>query len=147
MENADETHFVFNMDNGRTLGLKGDCHVKYADVVSGGDPITMVVRITGGRDACIQPPMIIFKNENRSFPIRGLPDNVLGVCHRSSPKGWMDSSVWTAWLQEPRALGVLSNRRQIILCVDTCSSHTTSDELQALRFQIFRFHYLTRLLQ
>jgi hypothetical protein len=35
-ENADETHFVVNMDNGRTQGMIGDGDVKYADVVSGG---------------------------------------------------------------------------------------------------------------
>lgn len=35
IENADETHFVFNMDNRKTLGFKGEAHVKYADFVSG----------------------------------------------------------------------------------------------------------------
>jgi hypothetical protein len=48
IENIDETHFVINMDNGRTLGFRGDTIVKYADVVSGGDSMTMVVRIFGG---------------------------------------------------------------------------------------------------
>ena len=32
--NMDETHFVFNMDNGTTLGFTGD-KIKYADVSSG----------------------------------------------------------------------------------------------------------------
>ena len=45
IENADETHFVFNMDNRKTLGFVGDKHIKYADVVSGGDPITLMVRL------------------------------------------------------------------------------------------------------
>jgi hypothetical protein len=36
MENLDETHFTVNMDNGRTLGSRGDMVVKYADVVAGG---------------------------------------------------------------------------------------------------------------
>ena len=35
MENDDETHFIFNMDNWRTLRFSGDKEVKYADVVSG----------------------------------------------------------------------------------------------------------------
>eukprot|EP00171_Calliarthron_tuberculosum_P022294 IDg22294t1 len=35
IENADEIHFIFNLDNGRTIGLKCDNHVRYADVVSG----------------------------------------------------------------------------------------------------------------
>ena len=47
MENIDETHFVVNMDNIRTLGFKGDNVVKYVDVVLKGDSMTMVVRISG----------------------------------------------------------------------------------------------------
>lgn len=61
IENAYETHFVLNMDNGLTLGLKGNENVKYADFVSGGDPINMVVRLTGGKHATIQPPILILK--------------------------------------------------------------------------------------
>ena len=49
MENIDETHFVVNMDNSRTLGFCGDTTIKYAEVVSGGDSMTMVIRISGGR--------------------------------------------------------------------------------------------------
>ena len=45
MENLDETHFVVNLDNGKTLGFRGDTTVKYADVVSGRESITLVVRI------------------------------------------------------------------------------------------------------
>jgi hypothetical protein len=33
MENIDEVHFVLHCDNGRTLGFRGNTHVKYADVV------------------------------------------------------------------------------------------------------------------
>jgi hypothetical protein len=46
MENLDETHFTVNMDNGHTLGFMGDTVVKYADVVAGGDAMTMVIRIS-----------------------------------------------------------------------------------------------------
>ena len=34
-ENVNETHFVLNMDNERTVGMRRDDHVKYGDVVSG----------------------------------------------------------------------------------------------------------------
>ena len=124
IENADETHFVFNMDNGKTLGFVGDKHVKYADVVSGGDPITMMVRLSGGRYAQIYPPMIIYKSQMRSNPIRGEPDNVPGVCYRSSPKGWMDGRVWHDWLCEPRAISALPSERQRVLYVNNCSSQS-----------------------
>ena len=59
----DETHFVINMNNERTLRFRGDQAVKYADVVSGGEAMTMVVRITGGRRVTIKPPTIIFTNQ------------------------------------------------------------------------------------
>ena len=49
MENVNETHFVINLDNGRILGFKGDTTVKYTEVVSKGDSMTMVKRILGGR--------------------------------------------------------------------------------------------------
>ena len=47
VENIDQIHFIINMDNGKSLGFIGDDSVKYADVVSGGDGVTMIVRITG----------------------------------------------------------------------------------------------------
>ena len=67
--NLDETHFIFNCDNGRTLGFRGDSDVKYADVVSGGVGMTMMVFISGGVSSCIGAPMMIFQNANRSYPI------------------------------------------------------------------------------
>ncbi len=54
IENADETHFVFNMDNGRTVGFRSQEHVRYADVPSGNEGITMMVRITGGKDPHVE---------------------------------------------------------------------------------------------
>jgi len=126
IENADETHFIFNMDNGKTLGFKGDRHVKYADVVSGGDPITMMVRISGGVNARIEAPMLIFKNQNGAYPIRGVADNVPGVCYRTGPHGWMDSRVFCEWLLEPRAVGHLREGKQMVLYVDNCSSHNSN---------------------
>ena len=46
--NMDETHFVIICDNGRTLGFREDKEVTYADVVSGGIGMTMMVYITSG---------------------------------------------------------------------------------------------------
>eukprot|EP00171_Calliarthron_tuberculosum_P023261 IDg23261t1 len=34
-----------------TVGLRGDDNVRYADVVSGDEGVTMMIRVTGGRDA------------------------------------------------------------------------------------------------
>ena len=33
MKNVDETHFVVNLDNGGTLGFKGDTSIKYVAVI------------------------------------------------------------------------------------------------------------------
>jgi hypothetical protein len=83
IENIDETQFVVNMDNGHTLGFRGDTTVKYADVVSGGDSMTIVVRISGGRRSFIEASMFIFTNENSTYPIRGLNDNIPRVSYRT----------------------------------------------------------------
>jgi len=132
IENADETHFVFNMDNGKTLGLRGDTSVKYADVTSGGESITMMVRISGGRHAAVQPPFLIFKNAMRSHPVRGVPDDVPGACYRTSPKAWMDGTVWRQWLKEPRAIKTLPDGCQRILYVDNCSLPSSGEDVTDL---------------
>ena len=69
MENIDETHFVVNMDNGRTLGFWDDTSTKYAEVVFGGDSMTLVVQILGSRRSMIEAPMLIFTNQNSSYSI------------------------------------------------------------------------------
>lgn len=91
--NADETHFVIDFDNGQTMGFAGDQEVKYADAISGVVGMTMVVRISGGRDARIEPPFMVFKNDRCPYPIRGLPDDIPGVSYRSGPGGWMYTTV------------------------------------------------------
>jgi hypothetical protein len=87
MENLDETHFTINMDNGHTLGFRGDMVVKYANVVASGDAMTMVIRISGDRRSMVEASMLIFTNGNSSYPIRGLEDTIPGVCYRIGPKG------------------------------------------------------------
>lgn len=132
--NADETHFQVNMDNGRTLGFAGATDVKYSDVVSGGEGMTMVVRLSGGRDAKIECPFLVFMNKDRSYPIRGVPDCVDGVAYRSGPKGWMDRVVMPQWISERRVFNKLPNNRCRTLFVDNCSGHTETDALrEALR--------------
>ncbi|EPZ33938.1 hypothetical protein O9G_003457 [Rozella allomycis CSF55] len=83
IDNMDDTHFIIEFDNGKTLGF-------YADVVSGGEGMTMVVRITGVPNAKIMPPMMIFTNAHCSHPIKGVPVDIDGACYRSGKKDWMD---------------------------------------------------------
>ncbi|DAZ96362.1 TPA: hypothetical protein N0F65_008012 [Lagenidium giganteum] len=42
---------MIDFDTGKTLGFVGEKSIKYADVVSGGEGMTMVVRISGGSTA------------------------------------------------------------------------------------------------
>lgn len=65
--------------------------------------MTLVVRFTGGCEAKVYSAMMIFKNKDRNYPIRGLEDNVPGVCYRTQPKGWMDGRLFAEYLNERRA--------------------------------------------
>ena len=84
------------MDSGRTLGFAGDVEVKYSDAISGGESMATVVRLSGGRNARIEPPFMVFFNKNRDYPLRGVPDDVPGVAYRTGPKEWMGSSIMPA---------------------------------------------------
>jgi DDE superfamily endonuclease len=131
VENGDETHLCINLDNGRTLGFIGDEHVKYADVVSGGIVMTMFVRITGGKNAYIQPPFMILQNENCSYPMRNLPDNIPGVSYRTGPRGWMDRRVMAEMLAERRAIRPLDNKCRHVLFLNNCGGHNETRESAA----------------
>lgn len=130
IENSHERHFIFNTDDGKTLEFAGDKHAKYADVVCGREPITIMVRLSGGRDATVHPPMLIFKNGARSYPVRCVPEDVPSVCNRTGITGWMDEAAWKDWQSEPRAIKLLENNRRRVLYVDNCSSHTDGDSIQ-----------------
>ena len=91
--NMDENQFIINFDNGRTLGFRGDENVKYANLVSGGEGMTMIVHVTCGTSPRIGTPILIFQNTKRSYSIQELPDTVPGVAYRTGPKGWSDKTV------------------------------------------------------
>lgn len=130
VENADETHFIINMDDGRTLGFGGDQSVKYADVTSGGEGMTMLVRISGGARAMVETPFMIFKNKDSNYPIRGVEDDIPGVCYRTGPKGWIDRRVMLLWTKEKRALPALPNGQRRVLFLDNCAGHALTDDLK-----------------
>ena len=50
VENYDETHFVFEMDNGRVLDFKGAKRVTYSDMASGRDKLTLYLRKSSETD-------------------------------------------------------------------------------------------------
>ena len=129
IENVDETHFVVNLDNDRTLGFRGDTTVKYVEVVSGGESMTMVIRISGGRQSMIEAPMLIFTNSSSNYPIRGLEDNISGVCYRTGSKGWMDQALFVEFFADPRAFQGDIHRRRKLIWVDNYIGHNITPRL------------------
>lgn len=43
IENADETHFIINFDDGKSLGFRGNVNVQHADATPGGEGMNMMV--------------------------------------------------------------------------------------------------------
>jgi hypothetical protein len=99
------------------------------DVVSGGDSMTMVVRISGRHQSLIEVPMLIFTNGNSRYPIRGLDDNIPGVSYRTRPKGWMDQALFPEYFLEPRAFQPDLHGCTKIIWVDNYSSHRITPRL------------------
>ncbi|KAE9037731.1 hypothetical protein PR003_g6548 [Phytophthora rubi] len=60
--NMDESHFVIDLDDGKTLDFVGTQSVKNHSIVSDRECITMCVLLNGGSNARILCPMLIFKN-------------------------------------------------------------------------------------
>lgn len=86
IENADETHFIIKVDNGRTLGFFRDKEVNYVDILSGSEGFKVVVRNSGGRDSRFDAPFLVFKNKDQNYYIRGIPDDVDGVSYRTGTR-------------------------------------------------------------
>lgn len=78
------------MGNGKTVGFSGETDIKYADVLTGGEGMNMLVWSSGGRDAKIEPLFMVLKNIDRKYPMSGTPDGAPGVLYRTGPKGWMN---------------------------------------------------------
>lgn len=47
VENADETHFIINVDHGRTLGFSGESAFQYGDLGSDCEGFTMLPGLNG----------------------------------------------------------------------------------------------------
>lgn len=136
IENINEMHFVINRDNGMMLGFRSDKDVAVTSdagvTISGGEEesITVIVRITGGRRAQIQTPMLVFTNVNHNYPIEGVPDDVAGACYRTAPKGWIDKEVFAQYFDEPRAYQADPLCRLKHVWVDSCNGNNDSKALQ-----------------
>ncbi|POM60316.1 LOW QUALITY PROTEIN: hypothetical protein PHPALM_30834 [Phytophthora palmivora] len=126
--NIDKTHFVVDFDNDKTLGFSDDETVKYADAVSGGEGMTVVVRLSGGPSVRIHSPLMIFVNSKGNYPIHGVPDKTPSVCYRSTKKGWMTQKLFRECLKEKRAMHGDVHVRKKIIYLDNCSGHLEAEE-------------------
>ena len=90
-----------------------------------------MLRLTGGHIARVMPAFLIFQNQARNYPIRGVPDNVPGASYRTQPKGWIDCMIFLEWLREPRAISCDSYGRERTIFLDNCSGHGETDPQQA----------------
>lgn len=89
--NANETHFVVDWNDGRTLAVKGDREVKYINVASGQVGMIMMVMLGGGSNVHFEVPLIIFQNDCCTYPTQVVLDIVPGVRYRSGSEGSMDA--------------------------------------------------------
>lgn len=115
-----------------TFGFLGAEEVKDLYVTSGGEGMTMMMRISDGKNSYIETPFIIFKNKESNYPIRGVPDDVSGVSYGTGPNGGISNKVNSEVAAENRALTKLPNWRRRILFMENCSSHYTTDEMKAI---------------
>lgn len=58
--------------------------------MSSGEGMTMVLMISGGKGAHIEPTFMGFKNKNRNYPMKGIPDDLVVVSYRTGTKRWME---------------------------------------------------------
>lgn len=89
VENSDETHFIINSDDLKIPGFCIDSDVRYADLDSGCEGMTMIFPINGGINSITVPPFMICKNKGGNYPFIGVPDDVPGDCYTTAPKFWI----------------------------------------------------------
>lgn len=99
VENGDKTHFVINMNKGRTFGFIAEEKGKWVEIPPGGMGWKIVVRTSDARDVRIKNSFLDFKNKDHNYPIRRVSNNVVGVPLHTGPKGRMGSAFMAQWLQ------------------------------------------------
>lgn len=121
---------MIDTNDGRTLVMKRDTDVKFADVFSGNLGMKMMVLLGGCPDSYIAMPMMILQNASSSNHIKSVPDNIPGVCYRFGPNGWMYRRVFVEGLSEKTIFNFLPNNRKRVLFVDNAGSQAISDEVK-----------------
>lgn len=147
--NAEETYLVIDMNEGRTLEMKGDSEAKFADFFSGKDGMMMMVLLGGAPNEYIVEQhgwgTIHVQNEHASYPIRAVQDDIPGVFYRYGKKGWMERGVLVEWLQERTVLKTLDQNRKLVLYVDNSTGNALTDAVKdALNLSNTEIRYLPK---
>lgn len=105
--------------------------MKYTDVVCERKVFTMIVRLSGGRDAMSESPFMVFKNADRNCIIRGVPDDVPGVACQTGLRGLLDTTVITSWICETSVIKNSQMDGPDFRFVDKCRENGLTDDLKA----------------
>lgn len=111
-------HFIVNAENGYTLGFSGEQDANYSETMNGSRGMTMLLRVSGGKDAKIETPFMILEDAERSYPLVGIPDDVDNCAYRTAPQGWIDETVAIQYFLEKRAVSCLPCGRQRTLFIE-----------------------------
>lgn len=110
--------------------MSGDAEVKLADVVRENDGMNMMIMLGVIKATHICTLMIVFENESRNYPIRGITDDAVGVCYRSQPEGWMDLTFFLEWIKEKWTFNRTLDGRKRIILMENAGGDKQNDEVK-----------------
>ena len=141
--NADETNFIINEENGITLGLCGDENMKYVEVISEGEGMEMMVRISGGKNSRVDIPMMICKKKLVITPYEECLMTIQVFVIELLPSGGFQKTKWLNGLAIIAHYQSFQMVKSVFLFMDNCSSHSISTELeQALKSKNAELRFL-----
>lgn len=111
-------HFLLSTKTGNTLGFGEEKQPEFIEMMEGARPMTMLVRVSGGTDAKMEAPFMIFQDPGRTYPIPGVADDVPDVCYRTSPTGWVDTTVLESCFGEGSGFSPLPDGRKRVIFME-----------------------------
>jgi len=143
VENFDETHMVLDMGGEYTLSSVNTKRVNYAALSNGRQSFTICLRISGGPQAKIEPPLVLFPNKDSNYPIQGVPDDIDGVTYRTNPKAYMNQALFAEYFANPELIEPLPFPRVRKIWIDNPRVHAETpallQSLEPLRTELKRF--------
>ena len=77
----------------------------------------------------IEAPILIFTNSSNNYSIRVLEDNILRVCYKTGPKGWMDQILFAEFFVEPCTFQANIHGHRKFIWVDNYTGHNITRRL------------------